>query len=79
MMITGIATCKHCGKTVEWYYQIPNRLSDGSFDVERIPEDMIGLSDKPHRIGENRYAMNFWCRNCGYLSDFEYESDRELR
>ena len=54
MLITGTATCKYCGKLVEWYYQIPNRMSDGIYNVEEIPEGKIGSSGKPCRLGEKR-------------------------
>lgn len=75
MLITGTATCKYCGKLVEWYYEIPNRMSDGIYNVEEIPEGKIGSSGKPCRLGEKRYEMSFWCPKCGCLSNFEYESE----
>ena len=79
MLISGTATCNRCKQIVEWYYQVPNRWSDRQFDVDIVPKDKVGLRDKPYPLGGNRYTMTFWCPHCGYLSDFEYESDRALR
>lgn len=59
----GDAACRNCGKFVERYYQTPNRLSDGEFDVEGIPMGKTGLVNKLHRIAEERYVMNFWLQS----------------
>ena len=79
MLITGKAQCKHCGESIAWYYQIPNRMTDGRFDVDIIPNDKVGLLSKPYPLKDKRYLMKFCCPHCKYQSDFEYESCGTLR
>lgn len=78
MLISGTATCNRCKQVVEWYYLSPNRVLTEGFEAHFIPKNKVGLRDKPYPLGGNRYSMNFRCPYCGYPSDFEYESDREL-
>lgn len=79
MMIRGVACCAHCGKEVPWFYQVPNRLSDGRIDIEVFPQDRVGLRSKPYLLHDNVYEMEFWCPHCDYLSSFEYQSEIALR
>lgn len=79
MLITGEVQCKQCGESVAWYYQIPNRMTDGIFDVDVIPKDKVGLLGKPYLLTDKCYLMRFWCPHCGHQSDFEYESSSVLR
>lgn len=47
MLITGITTCTHCGKSIPWYYQTAEKSSNTLYDVETPPEDKTGLANKP--------------------------------
>lgn len=78
MLITGITTCTHCGKSIPWYYQTAEKNSNTLYDVETPPEDKTGLANKPYLLENNCYIMSVWCPHCEYLTNFEYKSNREL-
>lgn len=78
MMIYGSFECESCGVTTEWFYQIPNRMSSGRFDVDVYPPNKAGLRSKPYKIDRNRYTASCWCKNCGHLNSFEFDSEMEI-
>lgn len=78
MMIKDTHKCESCGKPINWYYIVPNKMSSGRFDVEVLPADRVGLHSKPYKVEEGKYSLSCYCRACGYLNCFDYETSIEL-
>lgn len=74
----GIHTCENCGKDIPWFYIVHNRLSSGRIDVEVMPADRVGLRGKPYKIADGKYTVSCYCKNCGRLNSFDYDSAIEL-
>lgn len=79
MLVTGNAICKRCGKDVIWCYKIPDIYAERKMSFDMIPRGVIGLINKPRKIGDQLYEMTFSCPQCGFTNDFEYKCELELR
>lgn len=78
MIITDTTTCQNCEKDIHWYYQIPQRLSSGILDVDRIPDNKAKVFLCTHKKG-NIYYLTCRCLKCDRRNTFEYESEQKLR
>lgn len=77
MLLNGTHTCEKCNTINEWVYIVPQKISEGNFEVDTIPHNKIHLS-KRKRISDTEYEMCYRCHKCDYLNVFNYTSEKYL-
>lgn len=77
MLITDTTLCKICEKDINWYYQIPQRITSRILDVDMIPKNKVKVFHCIHNK-DNVYTLTCCCPKCGNTNTFEYESEHKL-
>ena len=78
MIITDIIECSNCNNDIEWYYQIPQRItSRGILDVDKIPNDKARAYHCIH-IEDSDYSLTCRCTKCDAENTFRYTSEYKL-
>ena len=77
MLITDITVCQNCYEEINWYYQIPQKLSSRILDVDVIPKNKSKVFRCVHKEN-NIYDLTCRCYKCYYNNTFEYESEHKL-
>lgn len=76
MIITDTITCQNCEKDINWYYQIPQRLSS-RLQVDEIPRNKAKVFRCVHKE-DKLYDLTCRCLKCDSNNTFEYESEHKL-
>ena len=69
--ISGEQVCSQCGFVFLWDYQIPNRLSDGRYDVEPINKNVVHCK-RENAIHDDFFSFSVYCPHCNRYEVFEY-------
>lgn len=76
MIITDTITCQNCEKDINWYYQIPQRLSS-RLEVDVIPRNKSKIFRCVHKE-DKLYDLTCYCPKCDSSNTFEYDSEHKL-
>ena len=69
--IFGEHKCSRCERLFTWDYHIPNRISDGKFDVEPIIQENVHAR-RINSLNADEWEMRVVCKYCNHIDIFLY-------
>ena len=77
MLVSDTIICNNCENEIDWYYQIPQKITSGILSVDKLPNDKA-KAYYCHHIGDNIYTLSCTCPKCYTENTFTYFSDYKL-
>lgn len=74
MLIEGSHECKDCHKSFDWYYQVPQHMSE-VLTVHVIPKNKVGISVRSSNKDRTPINVSAYCPRyeCGYPNTFDVD------
>lgn len=67
--------CQYCGREVEWFYHVSQKLGSSLYDVETMPDNKTGVYRVEESIEKNGYKLplkvTVYCPYCNCLNRYE--------
>lgn len=70
--LTGIVICDRCNTSVQWYYILPQKISNGQLFTVSHADGTI-FASRTMRISQNVYKYAVRCPFCDNKIEFTYE------